>query len=422
MISAALLVILALSFTGRVQAQTLQTQDVCLARWEWIAPDGLNHPDGAWTIPFASLKTGFIDFRSIAQQSQRGGLGGWGMFGYTEPMGFTGMFCLGNNPNRQFTREEVNTLSLVIGLSLDAEGPGTMGKVISSYVLNHADITGASRWKPVRMGPKGLTVKVGDVVMLQSPFDLNHKAWANYIAGRWQDYRRNKAEGLPLVVFQKWNANDMRKYFGRMSNDLLSTFVPPEYQGDGWVKPATPQSDDFETDTSASWTADNGTFTIDSGNSGYLEPTAVTMIARYNTLMDDADHCSEITLDARGGGSNGPIARKANSSTNTQYYMQKQGTFPNDVQSIRVVNGTPNVIDTYADTFTTGDQYEVCVNGTVVTFNKNGAFVGDEDDFVTPITGNLAVGLRSSSITADFEDWNAAEIAGGAVAQVIVID
>lgn len=422
MISAILLsLLLSLhSAVSPVQAQT-PSADFCLARWEWVVPaKGEAH----WNAPFADQRTGSLDMRSLPQMGTMGGLGGWGFFAYDAPMGSTGMHCFGEQLGETMTQSQVDTVALVLDLKIGELQVDSFSGVLQELYAHKGDPTGLTRWKPLRMSKDGSILVLGDRLIAIHPFDSNAKEFSNTLDTRWVDYRRNKLAGIPLEQLRKWNGYDMQALYGRMGDDLMPLLVPPEYQGDGWQKPATTITDNFSGDLSA-WTQDSGTWVIAAGelNSTVTGGTGRSYIS-HNTSLSSDDHYVQANLQYTNLGdsvSHHLMLRFGDTSNHLAAGYQDTGT--DQPQLYKRVANSPTVL---ASEFVNWTSAAVAkgeiTSGDLFTMYKDG--VQRLQVTETALSGNLKVGawIGGAVATKTYDNFEAADLAAGAVAQVIIVD
>lgn len=123
-------------------------EDVCLARWEWYTGD----PNGPyWRGPFMRNLTGSLDLRSIPQMGTPGPIArGWGLFAYDQPMGWTGMHCMGGDLDAAISKTQADTIALVLDKSMDSIEARTMRGLIEEVFTSDADPTGERFARPMR--------------------------------------------------------------------------------------------------------------------------------------------------------------------------------------------------------------------------------------------------------------------------------
>ena len=232
---------------------------------------------------------------------------------------------------------------------------------------------------------------------------------------RLSDYRRNKVGGLPLEMLQRWTGHDGLALFGRMPTEVdLDLLLPPEFRPDGARQPTTIITDDFnraDGELGANWTDDTGDADIVSNQ---WDATAVTVVSRYSgASLSSVDHYAQAKIMNSPAGNAGPMARKEASGALTYYVALKNGSPTAVVQLYSRVAGTHTQLGAnIADSWTSGDTYQVRCNVSTISFWKNGSSVADRTD--TAITGNLQTGLVSNDAAQAMDDFEALELTGAA--------
>src|SRR5680860_930000 len=205
-------------------------QDICLARWVWNTDDV-----PYWEPPFSANHIGTLDMRSLPEHAAGPVALGWGLFSYDIPMGITTMHCLGGDLNSSMTTSQVNTLAVLLGLSMGDISARNMRGVIAELFLQQGDPTGVLRWKPLQTTRKGLVIHLGGYGQIYGePFSETSRATQNTLDVRWADYRRAKAEGVPLPQLRRETGFSGFTIFGREPTPSdLNRLLPPEYRSDG---------------------------------------------------------------------------------------------------------------------------------------------------------------------------------------------
>jgi len=357
--------------------------------------------------------------RSLAQMAVPGGVAGWGFFTYDRPMGSTGMHCFGDT-DIELTGAQVNTVAVVLGLGLDTIPIDSLTGVLQDLYVNKGDPTGKARWKPLRMGKQGFELHIGDRTLLTQPLDITSKGFENTLAVRWEDYRQHKIAGTPLERLRKWNGRDMQTFYGRMGDDLMQFLVPPEHQADGWQKPATTITDNFNRangELGANWTDDEGDADVVSNQ---YNPTTSQVVSRYSgTSLSSDDHYTQIKVATYVSNVSGPIQRKTASGTLTYYAAVVIAT--TDLRSYKRIGGTITNLQTDSFTFVNGDIIKGEVNDSTLKKFQNGGQIGTNLTD-TSITGNLQCGIVANRGDTFLDDFECADLAAAAAAQFIMID
>ena len=412
--------------TEPLQAQLRESQDICLARWQFIVPKDDTEPH--WDAPFPDNRMGSIDLRSIPEQGVPGGLGGWGFFAYDQSMGSNGLHCFGTNISDELTMAQVNTIAIVLGLGIDTVAQDSLVGVLQSLLVDFGDPTGNTSWRPIQMGKDGFEIVLGDRSIATQSFSLESKAFQNTVAVRWSDYRRQADARIPLKILRKWNGQDMLTYFGRMGDDLMPVLVPPEYQSHGWEKPSTTVSDNFDradsTDLGADWTEVDGNWQILSNQLDIVSAggTGRSYVSHDTSLSSD-DHYSEAKIyktDPNSGNVLGTLLRWQDSSNH--YAVNVHDTFTDQHEIYKRVTGTPTVLASEFQAWTDGHTMRGEVNGSTLKFYRQGV----EELSVTDsaLSGQLQLGIWTDGTSVNFrwDDFGGADLGATPTAQVVMIN
>src|SRR3989304_1602242 len=154
------------------QIYQISSQDFCLARWAWNS----SIEEGSfWSPPFSEFHTGTLDLRSLPQQGQIGGPGGWGFFAYNQPMGKTGMHCFGSDIGDELTQNQVDTVAVVLGMKSGDLFLDSFIGIVQRLLVEFGDPTGQTQWRPIGMGRAGSVITLGDRTIAIQPLNLNSK-------------------------------------------------------------------------------------------------------------------------------------------------------------------------------------------------------------------------------------------------------
>ncbi len=216
---------------------------IILSQWEWQDTDPEEPP--FWRAPGPDKVTGLIDLRSNPSCGTPGGVPqGFGLFTYDTPQ--TGMAVdLGADIEGQLRVAQISGLETELGLA-----PGTilstrLSDVIAELLIVHPEISGDTRWKPLRGSFCG-----GEAIFLQ-PFgkilqrSLSNQVRTNTVNIFQSDYRRNLAVGVPDITLRKWTGSKMLSIWGRMSDEHADELMPPEHRAKGWERPTTTLTESF---------------------------------------------------------------------------------------------------------------------------------------------------------------------------------
>lgn len=373
--------------------------EIYLGQWQWVEED----PITGWRMPRLDIGLGSLDLRSLPQMGNPGPTPqGYGIFVLSERDDSVGD-RLGDSLGGLVPSDLKTVISSRLGLG-ESITASTVLDILKELYVRFADPTGLTAMKPLRGSPaRGFEMFLGGFGRLfLEKFDPDHPAWATTIAVWKADYRRNKAEGVPLDVLQRFTGASMEKY--RVGADAL---LPPEYVSDGSLRPETPIVDDFtgsDNGLGANWTSDEGTWIK---KSNHVECSAARGTVRYSgTSLSSDDHYAQIkNLGAAGSQDSGPIVRKAASGTLTFYYAD---TRLNRQRLWKRVTGTFNELGTGTLVSTGTDDIIKCeINDTTLKFFLNATEEYSQSD--PSISGNLQTGLETGGADAegDFDDFEA---------------
>ena len=400
-------------------AQLLIQPYLCLASWEWATePDGESY----WRAQRPDLLLGCFDLRSLPQCGSPGPTPqGYGLFVYHTDPGNIG-YSLGNW-NTTLSLVARRAIGTALGIGRDAITVDNPMAVLLQLLNRYADPTGATRWKPLRVSMRGgLKLAIGGKAYTE-PFSALHPAFANTIAVFQADYRRNKADGVPLGVLQKWTGSELLKLYGQITPELAEQILPSEHNKDGAAVPATVYTDDFNganSDTMGvdlSWTELAGDWDIVSNEAQSITGDAGNL-ARMNTALSSDDHYAQVDITATIAGSNdklvGPVIRKDNTATLTFYYGRLNDTL-DIVQLYKFIAGvatqlgsnvavTPSLPDPIKLRATSSDQV-------ILTYDGVDKITASPE---TSITGNLYTGVRAYG-TVSVDNFEAGDIVSGRI-------
>lgn len=434
LVGAIVLILAGYTLFSAPTADAQGTGDICLARWEWVTeidPETLIE-SGRWTTPFEASRTGTLDLRNIAEKSTPGGLGGWGFFSYSRIMN-GGMHCMGGGANTPLTISQIKTIFVVLGLDMNlVTRPDSVGQVIRNLYANHADITGITRWRPIRVSPQSPDTVFGGEIIRVTP---SGKDFQNLIDIRWHDYRRHVIAGTSVETLRRWNGYDMLKLYGRMGNDLMPVLVPPEAQFHGWEPPATTNTDNFNrvdadplgtsSNACGDWVEVTGDTDIVSNRSS--QQTNGTASNRLNCNLSSDDHYAQVVVAiVSTSGTAYEVAVRFDTGATTYY-----------AYSTRITAGTPNhaIVEVTAGTPSTLVSDDVTagpVGGETIYLEVNGSTLTAKMDTVQilqttdgSITGNLqagTAGIAGGINRVRLDNFEEADLTVGGLAQVVMID
>jgi len=376
---------------------------------------------------------------------------GWGLFSYDRGMGSTGMHCIGSNLDAPLTSVQVNTLAIILGKTADTFKARDARGFVKEITITGADPTGTLFWKPVRMSAKsGFSISLGGYgEIVSEPFSLAHPSFQPTLDVRLADYRRLAADGVAQAVLERWTGFDMLRFEGRISNDLLSKYVPLEYR-DGTLgthtvrDPQTIIGDDFteagntalasHVPTGANawtgspeWTQLAGSITVIAATDVAQQSNGTTTSeVRANQDLSSDDNYAQYVSNYSGiaESENAVFTRKDSTATRTWYGFQ--GDDGSNLYKLRkVVGGTFSTVAT-AVTFdgSSGDTIRIETDGSNISGKVNGSTKMSGTD--ATITANLRTGGRLRGNTGnEMDDWEASDLAappaGTATQQIIII-
>jgi len=189
-----------------------------------------------------------------------------------------------------------------------------------------------------------------------------------------------------------------------------------------------PVSDDFESLTPSaslggqgSWALVEGNIrVIDSSGDNVVKPETVsqTVAARYSGAKPEADHWSEITIDAVVSGSFiGPAVRASDSDATYYSFLADSG----NLYIERIVSGSDTTLDSNAVTVSPGDVLRLKVEGVgatvtlTMTINGSPALIGTngvyEDTDAARIVDAGWAGICGFNVGASYgDDWKAGDV------------
>lgn len=406
-------------------AQTIEAEDVCLARWVWNTDDGVNG-EPFWEAPFRANHIGSLDLRTLSQKGPGPIASGWGLFSYGSPMGSTGMHCMGGNLDAPMTGAEAGTLALLLGLNMGDIDSRSMRGIITELLVFHGDPEGVNQWKPIQTTRKGFNIYLGGYGQLYGEqFSLKSQAFQNTIDVRWADYRRRKSQGTRLSVLRAQTGYDGFRIFGREPTPAdLNVLLPPEYRADGYSCPGISECTTFfenfntaDSDTLGpvlTWTEVFNDTDIVSNTAHMISSTAT---ARAEIDLAGSDMFAQAATQNNISGTlrGGSACVRFDSTADTAYYarpnLNSGGTVFNVYDLVSRVAGTDTVVSS-TGTFTDAN------GGTVLVAAQGSAFgvfyggVARASITDTSITGNTRTGLCGRHTGGDrmvFENFFASD-------------
>lgn len=427
--------LLALSSGPVVQANPVQEHCVRQMTWDADAFDNA----GAWLLSGTGNRSVY-DLRGSNQHGPGPVTNGYVIATYDDPGN-----CAGDDVVISWTDFELvmsaqdkAAVRLALGIPGGLAGVSTYNDMIISLVTVDADPLATDIAGPrIADGNFVVGVWIGDTHVTRQ-ITLNSREWESSLEGlRWKyGILADKAAAGDIGIDAHREALWIwdHKYKGANWPD----FIPPGRPIETPIRPPRPGSgrllypaitlltvtDDFETDTSGDWTAGSGTFTIDSGNSGYLEPTGTELVVMSDTDMGCDVHYAETTIDAISASYQGPMVRKdTTDATNTYWAMLQQNTGNDNVQLFWRNAGTYNFRQGESHVWATGELYRLDVDAaddlvmtidTVAQGSPHSAAIGEE------LTGNVHHGVVSNNTATDFEDYSAVDSCGAPAARRLI--
>lgn len=357
-----------------------------IARDEWRTGLDSRTAVPSWGAPNVSELLG--DFTFTRPAGPGPGTGGIRLLNYAvlQP-GLTGLY-LGSDPDRLLTLTDRNAIGTRAGFD-----PGNVS--VQSFIGQWA--TRDSR-PLLTVGPDGKArMRLGDFALAVNADD-GTALFQRYLDRLRDAYRLVRTE--TRAGLRKPDQHRMfLTHWAALFNRAYTDFIPADLPDESPVPLATVVSDDFETDTSANWTAGHGTFTIDAADSGfYLQVTSGESI--HNTAMATDDHFAEVYINAQGLSYKGPMIRHhATAGTLTCLSVLKQEGAGAVVQYFEWSAGSPSQNGANeTDTFSAGDAYKGGIDtGGTWQFYKNGSAVGSG----RTLSGATWDGLTSIGIQAN---------------------
>jgi hypothetical protein len=423
-----------LMMASKVDAQAPEAQDVCLARWVWN-DQGENATSPFWEPPFRDNHLGTLNLRAVSDKGPGPTSTGWGLFSYDQPMGSTGMHCLGGDLDAPMTASQADTLALLLELEIGDIRARDMRNIIAELFLSHGDPTGQTRWKPVQTTRKGLIINLGGFGQIYGErFSETSRATQNTLDVRVADYRRLISEGMPLSQLQAQTGFDGFRIFGREPTSAdLDRLLPPERRGDGYrcgdIERCTVFTESFNTADSdilgpdLTWTELGGT-DIDIVSNRAHSVTS-TGFARAEHDLAGADmYAQSNAFNTTSGLVRGPgSCVRYSAAADTAYYAQGNNNGSGSFVSYDIVERTAGTIAfiAFADGFTDADGGVIRteITGSTIDVYYNGALRVSTTD--ASITGNTRGGICGRHTGVDRMEWDNFEVGDlGAVARRVI--
>jgi len=369
--------------------------------WNTREPD--TQP-GLWQVPRADIGLGMLDLRTLPQMASPGILNGPCFVVLSERDKKVGEYL--GSWKESFGDGDETRLAVSRMLGID-KIPSTIDNPMALllYLLTReADPTGQERWKPLRVGRRRqLKLSIAGQEYTER-VDEAHPAFTNTIKVFQTDYRRNKVEGVPAEVLQKWTGSEVLKLYGRLGAALAERILPPEFSADGLKLPETVILESFNQGDSTtlgpdlSWTEVRENWSTVSNEVTHTAGANVRTSARAESALSSDDHYAQLiitALDVVLKDTDLGVAARFDAAAETYYTGLANGySTPNVRLRInKIVAGTnTNLVGPYygialslPDTL----KLEVSTNSQILYLDGVQRLSGPD----TAITGNLYTGL-----------------------------
>ena len=404
---------------------------IYFAPWNWVTAQQVPLITSHWEMPRADIGLGAIDLRSLPQCGSPGPTPqGFGLFSLSSPaliglhLGDT-LFDAVSLPLRRATGDFLNIGSD----ALSSQATNVLSLIMELY-NRLGDPTGGARWKPIRGALRsGVALTLGRDVMR---FPLSALMRDNTIAVFQADYRRNKADGVPLTTLRKWTGSTMRSLWNVMDDEHAALLLPPEFVGDGWQPPATVITESFNTADSdtlgpdLTWTEVSGNhfeiITNKAENKNVFP--AVSQSARAGTALASADHYAQadVTWEDTSSAFGGTATRFAAAAET--YYRGGATGWDNTDRLAKVVTAVLTELFNQAHTIN-AETLNVKHTSDGSTIKVTVGLAAELSGTDTSITGNLRTGIacdNDSNAARNFK-WDVfegADLAAAATAKGLI--
>jgi hypothetical protein len=178
-------------------------------------------------------------------------------------------------------------------------------------------------------------------------------------------------------------------------------------------------TDDFNRGDSASlganWTTD-GQSNVNKISSNTAVPTSLGGVSdtgsTYSAISWGNDHYSKVQISATGGAANdengpGPAVRMSGSAGTRKFYrIAAQKAATNNVEVSKYNGTTFTVISNFTNSWSSGDTWEIDIQGTTLTWIKNGSTISSTTDSLlssgsSGITYSSCAGISAAA----FDNW-----------------
>lgn len=377
-----------------------------LGQWEWIVDEG-----GYWNAPQSEFRTSGIDFRSIPQKSQAGGIPqGYAIFSYSQIVSDPSLIYLGNKLDSPLSNPILTILKARLGIANFQET--TLRGILWEALTVNADPTGQTRWKPLMPGHDskmrlylGTQGKIKEIALI--PFISPE--WDIVLAKYHEDYRnlvetenyRTVAKSLDYLE-QQYNVD--YSYF--IPDDAIVRIVSLPHN--------TTITDNFNCVNSDSlncvltWTELTGDYDI-SSNKAICNTSNFNCEARADSALSSSNQYAQATAsDSYSTRARGVIINKDSSATRSFYVMNVRDASGLKSQIYSVSSGTYTQLASVVSSFANGETVKGENNGGALAVYMNGTL----DTSVTDTTyTNLYAGLFAYNNVYLQDNFEAADLA-----------
>ena len=385
---------------------------VYLARWEWFDDSLLG--ESYWRAPFGD-NVGTLDLRTLPNMEKAGGIPeGYGIFVYEEQKTIFNSVYFGTDLNVTLTSAQKKNLEGLFGITeIKSDTPvDFMWDILTEY----SDPTGQTAPKPLR-STREKTVQLmlgGFSLIREEPFTGEHID--RTVAVFQEDYRRNRAKGVSLQVLQRWTGHTMKDIHGKMDDVTARSILPPQYINDGWQKPQTTISDNFnradEELNVGSWVEVNGDWEVLTNEVG-ITADINRGTARHTTALSTDDMRTKLTYATNGVVGNAGVLVRLSSdvfASMSNYRVLLNAPAALELQFYKTISGTVTSLDTNRNADESApDDFEIRTSGSSMkSFFNSGA----EHDFTdTSLTGELNAGMQIRRDDDRVDDFEAEDLA-----------
>ena len=394
---------------------SLEPRHYYLAQWEWYGEGNT----GYWGAPSRGARQpdaiGVLDLRTLPQMGKSGGISeGYGIFAYRAEKNIPGSIYVGSDLDGNLKLTEQKALQDI--LKLRKLPTGTWRDVLWDIFTTYSDPTGKTAPKPLA-GKLDGTVKLylnGFGMIKEEEFNNQHRQRS--IAVFQDDYKRKRRDGVSLKVLHRWTGETMQELYGRMDAGLAKEILPNPYKEDGWKKPETTITDNFNradsSDLGANWTESQGDFQILTNVLDIVSLTTSWAVAKHNTALSSANHYVQANVNRETSGNQvgpGMVGRFAD--TSNYYYCKVDISGIDDQRIYKIVTGTRTSLGEASDDWNNGSVMKLEIDGSSLKMYEGATLRVSVTD--TAITGNTTAGVVTNDATAtiDWDNFEAADLA-----------